>query len=337
MLRISNQDVQTSQAGRGSKASRSIETPRFARLGNATSTCPIMARAQQGSCTGRRRGASKKPALALAVAGMVLVAATVATAFQVPNSNRVKVEYVLPKNPAHQQIYERLKEDRALEKLQKFLSPFRLPRTLTVSLKGCDGEADAWYGDNAITICYEYIRELWKNMPAKTTVLGIEPMDTVIGPLSDTALHEFAHALFDMLNVPVLGREEDAADQVAAYIDLHFGKAQARRLIMGTAYAYGNEAEHAAPLSLKQFADEHGTPAQRAYNELCIAYGADPKLFGDVVSQGYLPQKRAEGCGDEYAQIAEAFEKLIMPHIDRAQARRVLDGAWLQKTTKRSP
>jgi hypothetical protein len=310
MHRISNQDVQASQAGRGSKAIRSSETPWFARLGNATSTCPIVARAQQGSCTGRRRGASKKPALALAVAGMVLVAATAATAFQVPNSNRVKVEYVLPKNPAHQQIYERLKEDRALEKLQKFLSPFRLPRTLTVSLKGCDGEADAWYDENAITICYEYISELWKNMPAKTTVLGIEPMDTVIGPLSDTALHEFAHALFDMLNVPVLGREEDAADQVAAYINLHFGKAQARRLIMGTAYAYGNEAEHAAPLSLKQFADEHGTPAQRAYNELCIAYGADPKLFGDVVSQGYLPQKRAEGCGDEYAQIAEAFEKI---------------------------
>jgi hypothetical protein len=106
-------------------------------------------------------------------------------------------------------------------------------------LKGCDGEADAWYDENAITICYEYISELWKNMPAKTTVLGIEPMDTVIGPLSDTTLHEFAHALFDMLNVPVLGREEDAADQVAAYINLHFGKALARRLMMGTAYAYG--------------------------------------------------------------------------------------------------
>ena len=72
-----------------------------------------------------------------------------------------------------------------------------------------------------------------------------------IGPLFDTALHEFAHALFDMLNVLVLGREEDAADQVAAYINLQFGKAEARRLIMGTAYAYGNEAERAAPLSLR--------------------------------------------------------------------------------------
>jgi Putative metallopeptidase len=278
-----------------------------------------------------------KTALALAVAGMVLVTATATTAFAASRSNRVNVTYVLPKDPAHQPIYERLKEHRALERLQKFLSPFRLPRTLKVSLAGCDGEADAFYGDDAITICYEYISELWKNMPAETTAAGTAPMDTIIGPLFDTSLHEFAHALFDMLKLPVLGREEDAADQVAAYINLQFGKAEARRLIMGTAYAYANEAEHAAPLSLKQFADEHGTPAQRAYNVLCIAYGADPELFGDLVSRGYLPKKRAEGCADEYRQIADAFEGLILPHLNRAQAKRILDGAWLPKPSKRPP
>ena len=277
-----------------------------------------------------------KTALALAIAGMALVTATATTAFAVSKSNRITVTYVLPNDPAHQLIYERLKEHRALERLQRLLSPFRLPRTLKVSLAGCDGEADAFYGDDAITICYEYIHELWKNMPAETTAAGIAPMDTVIGPLFDTSLHEFAHALFDMLNVWVLGREEDAADQVAAYINLEFGKAEARRLIMGTAYAYGSEAGRAAaPLSLEQFADEHGTPAQRAYNVLCIAYGADPELFGDLVSKGYLPKKRAEACGDEYTQIADAFEGLISPHLNRAQAKKILDKGWLPKPTKR--
>jgi hypothetical protein len=147
-----------------------------------------------GSTYRQKKGCWEKKVLALAVAGMVLVTATAATASQGSKSNRVRVKYVLPKDPAHQHIYERLKQDRALEKLQNFLSPFELPRTLTVSLKGCDGEADAWYDEDEITICYEYINELWKNMPAKTTPLGIEPMDTVIGPLCDTALHEFAHA-----------------------------------------------------------------------------------------------------------------------------------------------
>jgi hypothetical protein len=61
--------------------------------------------------------------LALAVAGVVLITATATTAFAVPNSNRVRVAYVLPKNPAHQQIYERMKEQRALERLQKIPQP----------------------------------------------------------------------------------------------------------------------------------------------------------------------------------------------------------------------
>jgi hypothetical protein len=88
------------------------------------------------------------------------------------------------------------------------------------------------------------------------------------------------------------------------------------------------------PPSLKQFADEHGTPVQRAYNLLCIAYGADPTLFGDFVSKGYLPKKRAEGCNNEYGQIADAFETLISPHIDRARAKKVLDRSWLPEATR---
>ena len=33
-------------------------------------------------------------------------------------SNQIRIEYDLPKNPAHQPIYERLKQVRALEQLQ---------------------------------------------------------------------------------------------------------------------------------------------------------------------------------------------------------------------------
>jgi hypothetical protein len=278
-----------------------------------------------------------KMVLALAVIGMALVVATATTAFSAPKTNRVSVSYVPPKNAAHQPIYERLKERRVLEKLQEVLSPFRLPRTLKVSLAGCNGEADAFYEDDAITICYEYIDELWKRMPAETTATGVAPIDTVIGPLFDTSLHEFGHALFDMLNLPVFGRQEDAADQLAAYIVLQFGKAEARRLIMGTAQAYKTEAESASAPSLKEFAGEHGTPAQRAYNVLCVAYGADPKLFGDFVTKGYLPQKRAEVCEEEYEQTEHAFETLIGPHIDRARAKGILDKSWIPDATTRVP
>jgi Putative metallopeptidase len=248
-------------------------------------------------------------------------------------ANRVTVSYVPPKNAAHQPIYEQLKEVSFLEKLQQFLAPFRLPRALLVKVEGCDGDANAFYENDVITVCYEYIEDLRKTMPAETTAAGVAPIDALVGPLFDTSLHEFAHALFEMLRLPVLGREEDAADQVSAYIMLQLGKVEVRRLIGGIAYAYKTEAEAATkPPTMTHFADVHGTPAQRFYNVLCIAYGADKQLFGDLVEKGYLPKDRAEDCKDEYQQVAYAYEKLIGPHVDRARAKKVFDKRWLRPT-----
>jgi len=259
------------------------------------------------------------------------LAPEIVTTAQAAPPNRVNVSYVPPKNPAHQPIYEQLKKIRFLERLRQFLTPFRLPRVLLVKVEGCDGDANAFYENNVITICYEIIEQLENTMPAETTAAGVKPIDAVAGPLFDTGLHEFGHALFDMLRVPVFGREEDAADQVSAYLMLHLGTVEVRRLIGGVAYAYETDAVAATkPLTMTQFADEHGTPAQRFYNVLCVAYGADKQLFGDIVEKGYLPKDRAEDCEDEYKQVAHAYEKLIGPHVDGARAKKVFDKSWLR-------
>jgi hypothetical protein len=296
---------------------------------------------------------------------------------------QIGISYVPPKNPAHQPLYEQLKEHRALEKLQGLLSRFRLPRTLTLKLEGCDGDSNAWYEDDAVTVCYEYLDDIWRNAPAKTTADGLTPIDAVLGPLLDVFFHETGHALFDMLKLPVLGREEDAADQLSAYLMLQFGKAEARRLILGTAHAYKSELRSATAgitlvlsglaliafgalvrrwrwwmmgggaavamsaavyfaltsyyVSRKEYADVHGTPAQRFYNLLCIAYGADAQLFGDLVHKGYLPKDRAEGCAEEYQQIVYAFDTLIGPHIDQGLAESAMKDIVLPDRKTRLP
>jgi Putative metallopeptidase len=274
--------------------------------------------------------------LILVITWMILAPGSVTTAqAAAARANQVNVNYVPPKNAVHQAIYEKLKEVSFLEKLQKFLAPFRLPRALLVKVAGCDGDANAFYEKNVITVCYEYIEQLRNTMPTETTVAGVTPVDAVVDPLFDTCLHEFAHALFEMLQVPVLGREEDAADQVSAYIMLHLGKVEARRLIGGVAYAYKTEAVTATTSpAMTRFADVHGTPAQRFYNVLCIAYGADKQLFGYVVERGYLPNERAEDCEAEYRQAARAYEKLIGPHVDRGRAKKVFDRSWLRPTVR---
>lgn len=248
-------------------------------------------------------------------------------------SKQIRIEYVPPKNPAHQSIYDRLKQTRSLERIQTLLSPLRLPRPLFLKVSGCDGDSNAWYDEGFVTVCYEFLADILKNAPEQTLPGGITQEDEILGPLIDVFLHETGHAVFDQLKVPVLGREEDAADLFSAYIMLQLGKEGARRLILGSAYQY--KADVVSPqVPLTKYADEHGIPAQRFFNVLCIAYGADPKLFADVVEKGYLPKQRAEGCDGEYEQIAFAFKKLIGPYIDQKLAKKVLV-TWMRDVNAR--
>ena len=87
-----------------------------------------------------------KVVLALVVSSIVLVPGNVVLArTKPPQPGRVSVSYLPPKNPAHEPIYEQLKEIRFLEKVQEFLSRVRLPRRLLVKLEGCDGDDNASY------------------------------------------------------------------------------------------------------------------------------------------------------------------------------------------------
>jgi len=205
----------------------------------------------------------------------------------------------------------------------------RLPRALLLKVEGCDGISNAWYGDDTVTVCYEYIDDILRNAPKDTTPAGVTRTDAIVGPTLEVFLHEFGHAVFDYLSVPILGREEDAADQFAAYLMLQFAKSDARRLMVGVAYSYNIDASQPSTKT-NPFADEHGLPAQRFYNVLCMAYGADSRLFVELVEKGYLPKERAEGCADEYAQVAFAMKKLIRPYVDQKQAKRVRAKQWLR-------
>src|SRR5215831_5955483 len=146
-------------------------------------------------------------------------------------SNRVQISYVPPSNPVHQHIYEVLQERRVLERMKAYLSPLRLPRTLLLKTAGCNGESNAWYEDtdHAVTVCYEYIDDVLRNAPDVTTAAGVTPQDAIVGPTIEVFLHEIGHATFDLLKVPILGREEDAADQIASYALLRLDKDLARQ------------------------------------------------------------------------------------------------------------
>ena len=134
-----------------------------------------------------------------AFAVCALLTATAEARQNIPE--RIVVRYVPTTEKKLQPVYEYLTQARALEKMQPLLRPLKLPRTLVIEAADCGGESNAWYEDDKITICYEFIDDFWKNSSSTTTPSGIAPIDTVVGPFVDVVLHEVGHALFDMLKI----------------------------------------------------------------------------------------------------------------------------------------
>jgi hypothetical protein len=267
--------------------------------------------------------------LACALVAMGLGLATLSPEGAASGPDRIEVSYSAPKTAEHRRIAGLLQAHRFLENLREFLSPLRLPERLTVKLDECDGVANAWYEERTVTVCYEYIGDLIRNAPAEATSDGTRPEDAILGPTMEVFLHEVSHAIFDLLKIPILGREEDAADQFAAFLLLQLSRGEVRRAIAGTGYILLREASTYSP-DLRRFADTHGSPAQRFYNLICLAYGADPVLFADVVEKDVLPKSRAEECAEEYGQVAHAFRTLIEPHLDHERWKEVQGRRWLR-------
>jgi hypothetical protein len=271
----------------------------------------------------------------LAAGGVALFALVGTSAAAQHQPSRIGIDYVVPKNPQHQDIYEMLKERKALERLQEIFSPLRLPSELILRTVGCDGVPNAWYEQGVISVCYEHLDHIKKTMPEQVTKTGLTPDDAVAGQFFYGFAHELGHAVFDLLEVPNFGGQEDAADRFAAYFILHLGPDDAKRLIMGAAYGYRPFIQNPKiSVPLKAFSDEHNPPPQRFYNLLCIAYGAHPELFAEVVTDNHLPEQRANRCRAEYGEVHFAFQKTVGPHVDQDIAKRVMQRHWLPEVKR---
>ncbi len=280
---------------------------------------------------------------ACAICLVLLIGSAIPALADDDQPNRIRVEYEQPKTPEHLALYKLMKERRALERFQEIFSPFRLPIEVTLRLKQCNGVSNAWYERPVVTICYEYVDDIRKSMPEEKApddpmFAGITRRDAMFGQFFFVVAHEMGHAMFDLLDVPIFGRSEDAADGFAAYMMLDLGKAQAQGLIMGAAYSYRDYVRNPRVcVPLTAFADAHPAPMQRFYNLLCIGYGADPKLFSELVEKGFLPKNRVDSCRTEYNEVNYAFHQVIVPHLDPELAKAVLDRTWIPPAPSTPP
>ena len=260
----------------------------------------------------------------------VLLATLLGAAQGTPaKTHAFRVVYEDTTKPDLAPIAQKMKERKILEGAAEMLSALKLPKTLTLKGSSC-GEANAWYDSDtaSITFCYELVRDFIKSA-GQSGKFNLTPEQAVIGPFMFIVLHETAHAVFSVLAVPVLGREEDAADQVASYAATQLGGDFAERMLRAAAFMY--DTDSARKPGEDDFADVHGLDRQRFYNVLCLAWGSDPKRYAFAKELGKLPDERAEGCADEYHQVRYAVQTLIRKNVDQKEIERIRQKAARSK------
>ena len=141
----------------------------------------------------------------------------------------------------------------------------------------------------------------------------------VIGNTLFTLTHELGHAVISEFQLPVLGREEDAADAFATLALLHVGSDFAHRVLEDAARGLLTLGARDVKMGREPvFYDEHGLDQQRAYQIVCFMVGSDPRGFRTIATQAKLPQERQESCRGDYEQAQASWLQLLEPHLRSA-------------------
>lgn len=183
-----------------------------------------------------------------------------------------------------------------------------LPVALGLRYAEC-GEANAYYDPEAreVSICFELIEQLAEDFGAQLDD-DDELADAVGGAYVFIVLHEVGHALVDVLDLPITGREEDAVDQLSSW--LLIGEEAGNAAVLDAAASFSLASEK-YDLAEGDFADTHSLDQQRYFNMVCWVYGSDPDAHAGLIVDAGLPETRAEGCAEEYARLDRSWSTLL--------------------------
>jgi putative metallopeptidase DUF4344 len=234
-----------------------------------------------------------------------------------PTIHPVAVTYEKPANKSDALGYQLLKANK-LEYIGNALAnTFELPHTLTV--KGVDGFGSGPFfnpKDNSITFPYGFAALVFQTVTNNNPNLSQYQVGTNVGAIDSFILeHEFGHALIANFNLPVLGKEEDAADTIATILLL---KAKG-----GAEYAFdaarfwADFSGRQKPPALADYADVHSLDLQRAFDILCDVAGSSQSSFRQVAGLHILPTSRLQSCPAEYKQAVDSITAELQPHLKK--------------------
>jgi putative metallopeptidase DUF4344 len=141
----------------------------------------------------------------------------------------------------------------------------------------------------------------------------------VVGNMLFVTAHEMGHVVMGEMQIPVLGREEDAADAFATLNAIRVGHAFSHGVLVAAAKGWFlSDRQDKNEGNRISYYDRHGLNLQRAYQIVCLMVGSDPGIFKDLADETKLPQDRRSSCQEDYRVASWSWETMLKPHLRTA-------------------
>ncbi|MBS1892476.1 MAG: hypothetical protein JST59_14360 [Actinobacteria bacterium] len=234
---------------------------------------------------------------------------------EAPAAGSVEAVWEQPASKEDSVGYELLKAGDTEGLAKSLAETFELPNPLTI--KGVNGFGGGpFYNpeDNSITLPYQFATVVFEVIAKAQPNESETEIGEAVGAVNSFVFaHEFGHALIHNFELPVLGREEDAADGIATVLLL--------RSENGAVYAadaaefWTSFSGRQNPPKLAEYADNHSFDRQRADNILCWVAGSDERVLQALAKDEVLPEDRLASCPAEWQLLRGSVEQVLTPHV----------------------
>jgi Putative metallopeptidase len=138
----------------------------------------------------------------------------------------------------------------------------------------------------------------------------------VIGNTLFAMLHELGHAATNQLNIPVLGRKEDAADIFATTRLMKLNNDFTDGVLDAAAKGwFMTDRRDTKTGDQVPYYDEHGLDQQRAYQIVCLMVGSGDPKYQALADETKLPKDRQKTCANDYAEGSGGWDAAMKPHL----------------------
>lgn len=150
-----------------------------------------------------------------------------------------------------------------------------------------------------------------------------EAMDFAMHDAVYSVYHEIGHMVVHQFNLPVLGKEEDAADALAVILLLNdrTDEVESYNTLIDSSDGWYFNAVKSTGEGVEglSYYDDHSLSIQRAYAMACMMVGYDAKDYAQVAEAYEFDADQVESCAGTYEQTRDAWAALLTPHEGKSR------------------